>query len=97
MNRPSVAMLALFLSGLFGGGVLDHGLLALQGSEVTSYNIHVGVAGTWAFMLMDGAIALGLFLLHRQWIKETSWRRSRTGECLHYRPWPPSLRHLRPA
>ena len=67
MTRASMANVALFLSGLFAGGVLDHGLLAVQGSEVTSYNIHVGVMGNWAFMLMDGAIAAVLFLLHRRW------------------------------
>jgi hypothetical protein len=67
MTRESMANVALFLSGLFAGGVLDHGLLALQGSEVTSYNIHVGVVGNWAFMLMDGAIASLLLFVHRRW------------------------------
>ena len=66
MTRSSLASLALFLSGLFAGGVLDHGLLALQGSEVTSYNIHVGVIGNWAFMLLDGTIAVLLLLLHHR-------------------------------
>jgi hypothetical protein len=66
MTRASMATLALFLSGLFAGGVLDHGLLALQGSQVTSYNIHVGVMGNWAFALMDGTIAFLLFLLFRR-------------------------------
>jgi hypothetical protein len=66
MTRSSLALLALFFSGLFAGGVHDHGLLAMQGSEVTSYNIHVGVMGNWGFMVMDGAIALGLFLLFRR-------------------------------
>jgi hypothetical protein len=75
MTRASLANLTLFLSGLFAGGVLDHGLLALQGSEVTSYNFHVGVMGNWAFMLMDGSIAVALFLLHRRW-KEAGSRPS---------------------
>jgi len=66
MTRSYVAKAALFFSGLFAGGVLDHGLLALQGSEVTPYNIHVGVMGNWAFMLMDGTIAVLLFLIHRR-------------------------------
>jgi len=30
MTRSYVAKAALFFSGLFAGGVLDHGLLALQ-------------------------------------------------------------------
>lgn len=67
MMKPSLSLWALFLSGLFAGGVLDHGLLALQGSEVTSYNIHVGVMGNWSFMLMDGTISTVLFLLYRRW------------------------------
>jgi len=76
MTRTSMASVALFLSGLFAGGVLDHGLLALQGSEVTSYNIHVGVMGNWSFMVMDGAIAALLFLLHRRWaVPRTCFRR----------------------
>ncbi len=66
MTKAAIANLALFLSGLFAGGVLDHGLLALQGSEVTSYQIHVGVTGNWGFALMDGTIAVLLFLLHRR-------------------------------
>ena len=66
MNKAAMAALALFLSGLFSGGVLDHGLLAIQGSEVTSYDIHVGVMGNWAFMVMDGTIAVLLFLLYRR-------------------------------
>lgn len=37
----------------------------MQGSELTSYNIHVGVMGNWAFMLMDGTIAVALFMLFR--------------------------------
>ena len=67
MKPAAIATLSLFLSGLFAGGVLDHGLLALQGSEVTSYAIHVGVLGNWAFMLMDGTIAVALFLVHRRY------------------------------
>ncbi len=70
LTKASTAHLALFLSGLFAGGVLDHGLLALQGSEVTSYNIHVGVLGNWGFAAMDGTIALILFVLFRRWHRE---------------------------
>ncbi|HEX8225990.1 MAG TPA: hypothetical protein VF605_19460 [Allosphingosinicella sp.] len=66
MRKSTTAKLALFFSGLFAGGVLDHGLLALQGSDITSYGIHVGVIGNWGFVLMDGTIATLLFLLHRR-------------------------------
>ena len=72
MTKATIASFALFLSGLFAGGVLDHGLLALQGSEVTSYNIHVGVIGNWGFVVMDGAIAAGLLLLYRRWRKSAA-------------------------
>ena len=66
LTKRSLASVALFFSGLFAGGVLDHGLLALQSSEVTSYGINVGVTGNWAFMLMDGKIAVLLFLVYRR-------------------------------
>lgn len=66
MRKSTIAKLALFFSGLFAGGVLDHGLLALQGSGITSYGIHVGVIGNWGFALMDGTIATLLFVLHRR-------------------------------
>jgi hypothetical protein len=66
MTKASLANLALFVSGLFFGGVLDHALLALQGSEVTPYQIHVGVMGNWGFALLDGTITVLLYLLHRR-------------------------------
>ena len=72
LTKGSMANVALFLSGLFAGGVLDHGLLALQGSEVTSYNLHVGVMGNWGFMVMDGTIAGVLFLLFQRWSQPQS-------------------------
>lgn len=66
MTKGSLAKIALFLAGLFAGGVLDHGLLAWQGSETTSYGLHVGIGGNWLFMILDGTIATALFLLHRR-------------------------------
>jgi hypothetical protein len=72
MSKASMAKAALFFSGLFAGGVLDHGLLAVQGSEVTSYGIHVGIGGNWLFLVMDGTIAVALLLLHRQLQRKAS-------------------------
>jgi len=67
MTKAFLANVALFLSGLLAGGVPDHGLLALRSSEVTSYGIHVGVVGNWAFMVFDAAVAVALLVLHRRW------------------------------
>jgi len=67
MTKAAMASWALFLCGVFAGGVLDHALLALEGSETTPYGIRVGVAGNLAFMLLNAAIAVCFFLLHRSW------------------------------
>jgi hypothetical protein len=39
------AKVALFLSGLFFGGAVDHAILGLSGSGVTPYGMRAGVAG----------------------------------------------------
>jgi hypothetical protein len=55
---------ALFLSGLFFGGALDHVILALKRSELTPYGIRSGVRGNWGLAALDGALAAVLYLLH---------------------------------
>lgn len=54
----SGAEIALFLSGLFFGGAIDHAILALLRSERTPYGARVGIKGNWAFAGLDLAIAV---------------------------------------
>lgn len=61
----SRAEIALFLSGLFFGGAIDHAVLALLRSEHTPYGARVGIRGNWAFAGLDFVIAvLGYVLYH---------------------------------
>ena len=58
--------LALFFSGLFFGGAIDHVILAAMGSPQTPYGIRVGVLGNWAFAGFDLLVTAGLYLAHRR-------------------------------
>jgi len=62
----SRAEIALFLSGLFFGGMLDHAILAVLHLENTPYGVHVGVAGNWAFAGIDFLIATAGYALYRR-------------------------------
>jgi len=57
--------LALFLSGLFFGGAIDHVILALKNSSLTPYGLHLGVIGNWVLATLDLVLAAILFALHR--------------------------------
>lgn len=59
------AEIALFLSGLFFGGAIDHAILALRHSKNTPYGAHVGILGNWAFAALDLAVAVVGYVLHR--------------------------------
>ena len=61
---------ALFLSGLYFGGAIDHVILALKGSETTPYGVHSGIIGNWAFAGVDLSLAAVLYVLHRWLAKE---------------------------
>ena len=56
--------LALFLSGLFFGGAIDHIILARMGSEMTPYGLRVGVRGNWGLAVLDGGLAALLYAIH---------------------------------
>lgn len=60
----SRAEIALFLSGLFFGGAMDHTILALRHSEHTPYGARVGIKGNWAFAGLDLVIAILAYVLH---------------------------------
>jgi hypothetical protein len=62
--------IALFLSGLFFGGAIDHLILALTGSEYTPYGVHSGVRGNWVFAVLDGGVALFFYFLHHHLEKQ---------------------------
>lgn len=60
----SIAKAALFLSGLFFGGLIDHVILALAGFETTPFGVAAGVMGNWLFAGLDAGIAALLLMLH---------------------------------
>jgi hypothetical protein len=63
MSRAEVA---LFLSGLFFGGAMDHAILALLNSERTPYGPRIGIKGNWAFAALDLIIAIIGYVLYRR-------------------------------
>ena len=64
--------LALFGSGIFFGGAVDHVILAAKGSEITPYGVHSGIIGNWALAGLDFGLAVSLYVLHRRLTKKTS-------------------------
>ena len=56
----------LFLSGLFFGGAIDHGILAVMGSPLTPYGVNIGSLGNWLMMLLDIGVTLAFFALYRR-------------------------------
>jgi NO-binding membrane sensor protein with MHYT domain len=48
----------MLVAGLFLGGAIDHGILALRRSPMSPYHVNVGVAGNWALALLDIAVAI---------------------------------------
>jgi hypothetical protein len=60
----SLSKAALFASGIFFGGAIDHGILAAMGRDVTPYGVQSGVAGNWLFAAADLLVAGVLYYLH---------------------------------
>jgi hypothetical protein len=56
---------ALFCSGVFFGGAVDHSILALKGEERTPYGLRASVAGNWMLAALDALAAAGLYVLYR--------------------------------
>jgi hypothetical protein len=61
----NISKLALFLSGLFFGGAIDHAILGSLGRTVTPYGLESGVAGNWLLAGLDLVLAVGLYRVHR--------------------------------
>ena len=63
--RPT-SKTALFCSGIFFGGAVDHAILALKREERTPYGFKSGVAGNWAFAALDALLAAAFYVLHHR-------------------------------
>lgn len=55
---------ALFASGVFFGGAIDHAILAAMRRDVTPYGVKVGVSGNWLFAVADLAAAALFYRMH---------------------------------
>lgn len=55
---------ALFGSGLFFGGAIDHAILATMRRDVTPYGIKSGVTGNWLLAGLDCVAAVLLYRMH---------------------------------
>jgi len=64
--RVPFSKIALFFSGSFCCGAIDHGIAAVADHTVTPYGIHVGVAGNWALFAFDVAMTALLLWVHRR-------------------------------
>jgi hypothetical protein len=65
---------AIFLSGLFFGGAIDHAILAAAGRHDTPYGVDVRVAGNWGMAGLDLALAV-LFWQGHRWSERRRLRR----------------------
>lgn len=70
-----VSKTALFLSGLFFGGAIDHVILAVLGRELTPYGVRSGVVGNWMLGGFDLMLAAGLYRIHNRTGAESKCRR----------------------
>jgi hypothetical protein len=57
---------AIFLSGLFFGGALDHTILALKGHDRSPYGVMIGIRGNWLMAALDSALAAAAYGVHRR-------------------------------
>jgi hypothetical protein len=64
---PRWPKLALFLSGLFFGGGLDHLLFIALDSPTSHYGLQLGVPGQLGFAALDLGLAALLYILNARW------------------------------
>jgi hypothetical protein len=57
---------ALWLSGSFCCGAVNHTFAGVQGRTETPYGIHLGVTGNWALFAFDLMMTVLLLWLHRR-------------------------------
>ena len=60
----AISKLALFASGIFFGGAVDHAILAAMRRDVTPYGVKAGVSGNWLFAAADLLAAAALYRLY---------------------------------
>jgi len=60
----TLSKLALFASGIFFGGAVDHAILGAMRRNVTPYRVRVGIAGNWLFAAADLLAAAVLYRVH---------------------------------
>jgi hypothetical protein len=60
----TVSKFALFASGMFFGGAVDHAILAAMRRDVTPYGVRAGIAGNWLFAAADLVAAAVLYRIH---------------------------------
>src|SRR6059036_247582 len=74
---------ALFASGVFFGGAVDHAILVAMGRDVTPYGVKAGISGNVLFAAADLIVAGVLYRIHTNMqlpftdvITRTRWQRS---------------------
>lgn len=72
IHNVNLSELALFGSGIFFGGAVDHTILAAKGSEIPHYGVHSGIMGNWAFAGLDFGLAISLYIFYRRLAKKTA-------------------------
>ena len=60
------AKAAIFVSGVFFGGAVDHAILALNNHDHSPYGVRIGVRGNWLMAGLDSAVAAAAYTLHRR-------------------------------
>jgi hypothetical protein len=64
-----MAKLALFLSGTFAGGAVDHLILVALSSNMTPYGVRATLPGNLALAALDTLVATSLHYPHRHWMR----------------------------
>lgn len=60
----NVSKTALFASGVFFGGAVDHAILVAMRRDVTPYGVKAGVSGNVVFAIADLIVAGVLYRIH---------------------------------
>ena len=72
---------ALFASGVFFGGAIDHAILAAMRRDVTPYGVKVGVSGNWLLAVADLTLAGLLYRMHARASSTPSMYSSRSASA----------------
>lgn len=64
---PRWSRLALFLSGFFFGGGLDHLIFIAMRSPTSHYGLSLGIPGQLGFAVLDLGLSTLLYALHVRW------------------------------